>query len=70
MLGSSYQLDKEYTMNRFKLGGITRINAAQKAGAEVVKQTGDPTLGGLVYPLMQALVEQHLDVDVQFGGVV
>jgi len=56
-------------MDRFKLEGITRINVAQKAGAEVVKQTDDPTLGGLIYPLMQALDEQYLDVDAQFGGV-
>lgn len=67
--GSSYQLTKEYTMDRFKLEGITRISVAQKAGAEVVKQTDDPALGGLIYPLMQALDEQYLDVDVQIGGV-
>jgi tyrosyl-tRNA synthetase len=35
----------------------------------VVKQTDDPTLGGLIYPLMQALDEQYLDVDAQLGGV-
>jgi tyrosyl-tRNA synthetase len=69
VLGSSYQLTKEYTMDRFKLEGITRISVAQKAGTEVVKQTDDPTLRGLIYPLMQALDEQYLDVDVQFGGV-
>jgi len=67
--GSSYQLSKEYTMDRFKLEGMTRISVAQKAGAEVVKQDNDPYLGGLVYPLMQALDEQYLDVDCQFGGV-
>lgn len=69
VLGSSYQLSPEYTLDRFKLEGITRINVAQKAGAEVVKQTDDPTLGGLIYPLMQALDEQYLNVDAQFGGV-
>jgi tyrosyl-tRNA synthetase len=69
VLGSSYQFDKAYTLDRFKLEGITRIGVAQKAGAEVVKQTDDPTLGGLIYPLMQALDEQYLDVDAQFGGL-
>ena len=69
VMGSSYQFNQEYTMARFKLEGITRINVAQKAGAEVVKQTDDPTLGGLIYPLMQALDEEFLDVDAQFGGV-
>ncbi|RYP90600.1 hypothetical protein DL770_003267 [Monosporascus sp. CRB-9-2] len=67
--GSSYQKSEAYTMDRFKLEGITRISVAQKAGAEVVKQTADPFLGGLVYPLMQALDEEYLGVDAQFGGV-
>ncbi|OBT49855.1 tyrosyl-tRNA synthetase [Pseudogymnoascus sp. 24MN13] len=35
VLGSSYQLGKDYTMDRFKLEGVTRISVAQKAGAEV-----------------------------------
>jgi tyrosyl-tRNA synthetase len=69
IMGSSYQLGSKYTMDRFKLEGLTRISVAQKAGAEVVKQTDDPTLGGLIYPLMQALDEEYLDVDAQFGGV-
>lgn len=69
VLGSSYQLTAKYTLDRFKLEGITRISVAQKAGAEVVKQNDDPTLGGLIYPLMQSLDEEYLDVDCQFGGV-
>jgi len=69
ILGSSYQLGKEYTMDRFKLEGMTRISQAQKAGAEVVKQTTDPSLGGLIYPLMQSLDEQYLGVDAHFGGI-
>jgi len=67
--GSSYQKSEAYTMDRFKLEGSTRISVAQKAGAEVVKQTADPFLGGLCYPLMQALDEEYLGVDAQFGGV-
>ncbi|KAG9237602.1 tRNA synthetases class I-domain-containing protein [Amylocarpus encephaloides] len=67
--GSSYQYSKEYTHDRFLLEHQTRIATAQKAGAEVVKNDGNPTISGLVYPLMQALDEQYLDVDAQFGGV-
>ncbi|KAI1774023.1 tyrosine tRNA ligase [Hypoxylon cercidicola] len=67
--GSSYQTSQNYTMDRFKMEGITRISVAQKAGAEVVKQTADPYLGGIIYPLMQALDEEYLDVDVQLGGL-
>ena len=42
---------------------------AKKAGAEVVKQTDNPQLSGLLYPGMQALDEEYLGVDAQFGGV-
>ncbi|KAI9745339.1 MAG: Tyrosine--tRNA ligase cytoplasmic [Claussenomyces sp. TS43310] len=59
ILSSSIQLSREYTMDRFKLEGVTDISAAQKAGPKVVKQTDDPTLGGLIYPLMQALDEVY-----------
>ena len=69
VLGSSYQLSKEYTMDQYKLSTMTTIHDAKKAGAEVVKQTDNPTLSGLIYPLMQALDEQYLEVDCQYGGV-
>ena len=69
VLGSSYQLSKEYAMDVFRLSTVVTEHDAKKAGAEVVKQVENATLSGLIYPLMQALDEQHLDVDAQFGGV-
>lgn len=69
VLGSSYQLTAEYTMDIFRLSSVVTEHDAKKAGAEVVKQVENATLSGLIYPLMQALDEQHLGVDVQFGGV-
>jgi tyrosyl-tRNA synthetase len=67
--GSSFQLTPEYTMDIFKLANKVSQNDAKRAGADVVKQTENPLLSGLVYPLMQALDEQHLQCDAQFGGV-
>lgn len=69
VLGSDYQLTPEYTMDLFKLSNKVGQNDAKRAGADVVKQVANPLLSGLIYPLMQALDEQYLDVDVQFGGV-
>ena len=69
VLGSSYQLSAEYTMDLFRLSSVVTEHDAKKAGAEVVKQVENATLSGLIYPLMQALDEQHLGVDAQFGGV-
>ncbi|KAK8086822.1 tyrosyl-tRNA synthetase- class Ib [Apiospora phragmitis] len=42
---------------------------AKKAGAEIVKQTANAPLSGLLYPILQVLDEQYLDVDAQFGGL-
>lgn len=67
--GSEYQLTPEYTMDLFKLSNKVGQNDAKRAGADVVKQVANPLLSGLIYPLMQALDEQYLDVDMQFGGV-
>jgi tyrosyl-tRNA synthetase len=69
VLGSSYQLTPEYTMDLFRLSSVVTEHDAKKAGAEVVKQVSSPLLSGLIYPLMQALDEEYLKVDAQFGGV-
>ncbi|KAF4548923.1 Tyrosine--tRNA ligase [Elsinoe fawcettii] len=69
VLGSSYQLSKEYTMDRFRLESVVTQHDAKKAGAEVVKQVENATLSSLIYPVMQALDEEYLKVDAQFGGV-
>ena len=69
VLGSSYQLTAKYTMDVFRLASMVGEHDAKRAGAEVVKQVENAPLSGLIYPLMQALDEEHLDVDVQTGGV-
>ena len=67
--GTSYQLTKEYNLDNYRLCATVTEHDAKKAGAEVVKQVESPLLSGLLYPGLQALDEQYLDVDFQFGGV-
>lgn len=67
--GSSYQLTREYNMDNYRLCATVTEHDAKKAGAEVVKQVESPLLSGLLYPGLQALDEQYLGVDFQFGGV-
>ncbi len=67
--GSSYQLSKEYSLDNFKLCTLVTEHDAKKAGAEVVKQVDSPLLSGLLYPGLQALDEEYLGCDFQFGGV-
>ncbi|KAK4054911.1 hypothetical protein OIV83_000835 [Microbotryomycetes sp. JL201] len=69
VLGSTYQYTPQYNLDKYKLCSITTEHDARKAGAEVVKQVTSPVLSGLLYPLLQALDEEYLKVDFQFGGV-
>ncbi|CDO68544.1 hypothetical protein BN946_scf184998.g41 [Trametes cinnabarina] len=62
-------LTKEYNLDNYRLCAIVTEHDAKKAGAEVVKQVESPLLSGLLYPGLQALDEQYLDCDFQFGGV-
>jgi tyrosyl-tRNA synthetase len=67
--GSEYQLKPEYTIDVYKLASKLTIDSAQKAGAEVVKQSSNPLLSGLIYPLLQVLDEVYLGTDAELGGV-
>jgi tyrosyl-tRNA synthetase len=66
--GTDFQLSREYNLDMYKLSALTSTRDAQKAGAEVVKQSDNPRLSGLLYPLLQALDEVYLECDAQFGG--
>ncbi|KAJ7730851.1 tyrosine tRNA ligase [Mycena maculata] len=68
-LGSEHQLTKEFNMDNYRLCATVTEHDAKKAGAEVVKQVESALLSGLLYPGLQALDEQYLGVDFQFGGV-
>jgi tyrosyl-tRNA synthetase len=67
--GTDYQLSRDYTLDVYRLSSLVTEHDAKKAGAEVVKQVDHPLLSGMLYPGLQALDEEHLKVDAQFGGV-
>ncbi|XP_071818885.1 tyrosine--tRNA ligase, cytoplasmic-like [Apostichopus japonicus] len=67
--GTDYQLSREYTLDVYRLTSLVTEHDAKKAGAEVVKQVESPLLSGLLYPGLQALDEEYLKVNCQFGGV-
>ncbi|KAI9224407.1 tyrosyl-tRNA synthetase [Blastocladiella britannica] len=68
VVGTEYQLTEKYNLDQYKLAAMLSVHDAKKAGAEVVKQTDNPMLSGLIYPGLQALDEEYLGVDAQFGG--
>ncbi|WP_254862777.1 tyrosine--tRNA ligase [Halovivax gelatinilyticus] len=66
--GSAYQLDEGYTLDVYELELSTTLNRAQRAMAEI--QSGDTAkVSHVVYPLMQALDIEYLDVDLAVGGL-
>ncbi len=67
--GTDFQLGAEYTLDMYKMSALATTRDTQRAGAEVVKQVETPKMSGLLYPILQALDEQYLEVDAQFGGV-
>lgn len=69
VLGTSYQLTKEYTLDFHRLSCVVTESYAKKATTQVLKEVRHPPVSGLNYPLMQALDEEYLGVDAQFGGV-
>lgn len=69
VIGSDFQTSSMYTMDLYKMYTIITTHDAKRGGAEVVKQCNNPKLSSLVYPLMQALDEEYLEVDIQFGGI-
>jgi len=69
MKGSKFQLSAKYTLDMYKLASNITITHALKAGSEVVKQTKNPLLSRMLYPLLQSLDEEYLHVDAQFGGI-
>lgn len=67
--GTDFQLQEKYTLDVYKISALASTRDTQRAGAEVVKQVDTPKMSGLLYPILQALDEQYLEVDAQFGGV-
>ncbi|MEZ3114775.1 tyrosine--tRNA ligase [Halobaculum sp. MBLA0147] len=66
--GSEFQLDEEYVLDLHQLELSTTLNRAQRAMAEI--QSGDTAkVSHVVYPLMQALDIEYLDLDLAVGGL-
>ncbi len=68
VFGSTFQLDEEYMLDLHNLAVQTSLNRAQRAMAEL---QGDDTakVSHVVYPLMQALDIEYLDLDLAVGGL-
>jgi len=66
--GSEMELKPEYMYDVLKMSSNVSVHDATKAASDVVKATDNPKLSGIIYPIMQAVDEQYLEVDCQLGG--
>ena len=67
-LGSEFQMDDDYVLDLHALELETTLNRASRAMAEI--QSGESTkVSQAVYPLMQALDIEYLDIDLAIGGM-
>jgi tyrosyl-tRNA synthetase len=67
--GTDLQMNNKYTLDMYRLSAIVTERNAIKAGTNTVKQEKNIKLGSMLYPLLQALDEEYLDVDLQLGGI-
>ena len=67
--GSDFQLKKDYMLDTLRLSALNTLTRCKRAASEVVRFGDEPKLSGFIYPIMQALDEQYLDVDCQYGGI-
>ena len=55
-------------MDMFRLSSLVSEHETKRAGTEIVKQSQSSPLSSLMYPILQVLDEEYLDVDAQLGG--
>jgi len=67
--GSDFQLEKDYVRDMLRLSAWNTLTRCRRAAAEVVRFGDEPKLSGFIYPIMQALDEEYLKVDCQYGGI-
>lgn len=66
--GRDFELEPKYTMDMYRLSALNTFNRCKRAASEVVRLGSEPKLSGFIYPILQALDEEYLGVDLQYGG--
>jgi tyrosyl-tRNA synthetase len=67
--GREIELSAEYSLDLLRMAADTTVARTRRAGSEVVRQSENPTLGGLLYPLLQSLDVAALEADIAYGGI-
>ncbi len=67
--GSEFQLDKDYTLNVYKLALKTTLKRARRSMELIAREDENPKVAEVIYPIMQVNDIYYLDVDVAVGGM-
>jgi tyrosyl-tRNA synthetase len=67
--GSEFQLDKEYTLDVYKLALKTTLKRARRSMEVIAREDENPKVAEVIYPIMQVNDIKHLNVDVAVGGM-
>ncbi|MHA2375932.1 MAG: tyrosine--tRNA ligase [Candidatus Thorarchaeota archaeon] len=67
--GSTYQHEKDYVEDLYKISGKVTTTRAKRAASEVVRMRGDAKVSELLYPLLQILDVKYLEADITVGGI-
>lgn len=69
VLGSSFQLKKDYWLDVMKLALKIRLLRAKRSMTIIGRTEEDPHVAQLIYPLMQVTDMKHLAIDIAFGDL-
>ena len=67
--GSEFQLDKDYTLNVYRLALKTTLKRARRSMELIAREDENPKVAEVLYPIMQVNDIYYLDVDVAVGGM-
>jgi len=67
--GSSYQHERDYVEDLYKIAAKVTTTRAKRAASEVVRMKGAAKVSELLYPLLQILDVKFLDADITVGGI-
>nr|ALP32195.1 aminoacyl tRNA synthetase [synthetic construct] len=67
--GSEFQLDKDYTLNVYRLALKTTLKRARRSMELIAREDENPKVAEVIYPIMQVNVMHYDGVDVYVGGM-
>lgn len=69
ILGSSFQMQEDYTYKVYELALSTTLARAKRSMAQITRESKDHKVAEVIYPLMQVIDMMFLETDLAVGGM-